>query len=422
VNGAGGRAPIDLAYILTRYPIAQETFVTGEIRFVAPLVRSLGVIGLARTAERDIRPGGIPDDAEVGWVPRAGEAEFWAGNATVAARHPGWYAGLLSVAARRGLAGNSRLRWAHRSLGVAALARRPDARRPTHLHAHFAAHGAVAAWLLSRRWGVPFSVTVHAYDIFQPNRYLERLVRDASVVVAISEFDRRHVLDAVPGANPDRIVVVHAGVPVADLAALGPAEPSRKSAEPHTVVSVGRLVAKKGMDVLIEAVGRLPRDMPIRCEIIGEGPQRGELEAMIAARGLRDRVLLGGAMTPDETRRRVAAASLFVLASRRAPSGDMDGIPVALMEAMACGTPAISTTVSAIPELIVDGRSGRLVGPNDPDALAAAIADALGSPQRLESWRAEASRTVAAGFDQATNARATLDAILRARGARPLRG
>ncbi|HYN63399.1 MAG TPA: glycosyltransferase family 4 protein, partial [Candidatus Limnocylindrales bacterium] len=320
-----------------------------------------------------------------------------------------------------GLSPRQILRWTSLLAGARAHAflQRPARPGGHHLHAHFAARGAVGANVMSRAWGVPYSMTVHAYDLFLPNPRLPALTLGAALVVAISEYDRQELLRLVPAADPERITVIHAGVPVDELRAGGPG-PQRPARERPLVVSVGRLVPKKGMDVLVRAVALLARDgIPVSCEIIGDGGERPRLEALIRKLGVEALVTLRGELLPAEARFRIAEADLFALACVRAPNGDMDGIPVALMEGMAVGTPVVSTRLSGIPELVTDDENGLLVEPGDPTYLAAAIRRLLDDRPFAHGLAVSAARTIADRFDQDANARLLLASITQARAAGP---
>jgi len=202
---------------------------------------------------------------------------------------------------------------------------------------------------------------------------------------------------------------------VAELRALVAEVPHPGRDRPR-IVSVGRLVPKKGMDVLVRAIAQLAgQGMPVLCDIIGEGPERRRLEAMTGELGVESLVRLRGALAPPDARRALAKADVVALACVRSPNGDMDGIPVALMEGMAAGRPVVSTTISGIPELITDGDSGLLVEPGDPGSLAAAIRRLLEEPSLAARLAAAGARVVEERFDQATNATRLLSAIVEAR-------
>ena len=153
------------------------------------------------------------------------------------------------------------------------------------------------------------------------------------------------------------------------------------------IVSVGRLIEKKGFSDLIEACRVLVESgCKFRCEIIGEGPLENVLHAQIERSGLRDTVTLAGAQAQAEIKRRLAAASLFVLACTTDSSGGSDNLPTVIMEAMATGLPVVSTTLAGIPEMVQPGVTGDLVSPNDPRSLARAIEQIINNPKRSREF------------------------------------
>jgi glycosyltransferase involved in cell wall biosynthesis len=161
------------------------------------------------------------------------------------------------------------------------------------------------------------------------------------------------------------------------------------------LLGVARLVPKKGLDVLLEALAVLPPDLHWRYEHVGAGPLRQALEAQAARLGLADRVAWRGALPQDEVVEAYRRADLFVLASRVAQDGDRDGLPNVLLEAGALELAAVASDLAAIPELIEDGVNGRLVPPDDPPALALALAALIIEPaMRLRLGRAARRRVL----------------------------
>jgi len=166
------------------------------------------------------------------------------------------------------------------------------------------------------------------------------------------------------------------------------------------ILSVGRMVPKKGMGDLISACRLLmTRGVRFRCVIVGEGPLRGELESQIRELGLERLVTFLGAMAHDGLVSLYGQASVFALAPHITEDGDRDGIPNVLAEAMAAGIPVVSTSVSGIPELIEDGRTGVLVGPRDPEALADAVERLLRDPALRQKLVVAARRKIEDGFE-----------------------
>jgi colanic acid/amylovoran biosynthesis glycosyltransferase len=260
------------------------------------------------------------------------------------------------------------------------------------------------AWALGRVLDKPFGFTCHAHDIFVNDHLLKEKIESAKVAVTISRFNVEYLAEKATPLARDRLKVVHCGV---DLSAL----PFRGDGrEPGLIMTVGRLDAIKGFDVLIDALGELKRaGRTLRCRIIGEGPLEQDMRAQIARHGLDGSVELTGALPQAEVRKSLYAASIFALPSVVTKTGDRDGIPVSLMEAMAAGTPSVSTRVSGIPELIDDGAEGLLVPERDPSALARALARLLDDPALGERLAVAARKKVEREFDAAREARKVLD-------------
>ncbi len=235
------------------------------------------------------------------------------------------------------------------------------ARTATRLHVHFAGEAAAWAREACRRARVPYSVTVHAADLFKPHALLDAVLRDAIAVATISEFNRQQILRAYGVATELLRMTV-------DLPGLGVPE------LPPVVLTAGRAVPKKGFDLVATVAARL--DRPARVVAFGNLPDTPGVDV----RGLRPHADVLAAM---------ATATVFVLPCRVAPDGDMDGIPVVLVEALAHGVPVVTTAVSGIPEL-VDGDVGWVVPADDAEALLMAVRAALDDP-------GEARRRGAAG-------------------------
>ena len=243
------------------------------------------------------------------------------------------------------------------------------------LHTHFAWLSGAAAWIMARLLEIPFTVTVHAFDLYSSqNDLLPLVAREADHIIAISEFNRRHI-EASGAAPPGKISVIHCGVDVEALDREPPRLKERSGSGPLRILSVGSLVPKKGHRVLIAACRRLERSgLDFECTIIGGGPDAPALRKQAGDDGRGHRIRLTGACSSPEIIEAYRRHDLFVLACQVAPDGDRDGIPVVLMEAGILGLPLLSTTVSGIPELVIHGRTGWLVPPGDDSALADAIA------------------------------------------------
>jgi colanic acid/amylovoran biosynthesis glycosyltransferase len=285
--------------------------------------------------------------------------------------------------------------------------------QPDHLHAHWATYPSTSAMLAAQRLGKPYSFTAHAHDIFLEDHLLAEKMRTAAFGVTISEFNRQYLAKKVSPVALECMRIVHCGVVPRDFAF------APEGREPGLIMAVGRLDEIKGFRHLIDACQLLAsRSVRFQCNIIGEGPLRADLQQRIDAAGLGERVTLLGARKQEEVRGWLARASMFILPSVVTSRGDRDGIPVALMEAMAVGLPVVSTRVSGIPELIEHGRSGLLSEPGDAQGLAHCVEQLLSDPAAARDMAILARRKVEQEFDIATEAAKLLAAITSARAAR----
>ena len=278
----------------------------------------------------------------------------------------------------------------------------------TRVHAHFAGMAARTVYWLRQFFGVAYSITAHANDIFTPRDFavsLEMIMRDAAAVVTVSDFSAAHLRERFPDCAP-KFHRVYNGVEP------GAFRQSDFSAEPPLILAIGRLIEKKGLAQLISACRFLAvRGRSFRCEIIGEGPLEESLAAHIAHSHLEDHVKLLGTRTQSQIVERLAAATVFALPCATEAGGGMDNLPTVIMEAMAAGLPVISTPIAGVPEMVQPGATGELVPPNEPLALADAIERIIGDQQRARQLGAAGRELAAEKFSVETNVRA-LAAIL----------
>ena len=272
------------------------------------------------------------------------------------------------------------------------LAMRWRNRGISHIHAHWAHTATSIAMHVSELLGVGFSFTGHANDLFVHRIGLTAKVRRARFVVCISEYHRQFFMTL--GGDPERLPVVYCGI---DSDRLASDQAGSKPPRPR-IVSVGRLVEKKGFDDLISACALLRDDgLDFECVIGGSGPLLGELNQSITANHLEDRVFLTGtAVLQEKLPEFLGSATVFALPCVRDKDGDMDGLPQVLIEAMLCGLPVVSTRLVGIPDLVRDGETGLLVAPRDVRGMASAIQQLISSPtlatdlgDRGQAWARE---------------------------------
>src|SRR6266446_605832 len=239
-----------------------------------------------------------------------------------------------------------------------------------HVHAHFAGLAARTAFWIDKFFGIRFSFTAHANDIFAPRNFEigpDKIVNAARLIVTETDYAARFLRGRFPD-RADRIRRLYNGL---DLAEFRRAD---FSAAPPAIVAIGRLIDKKGFPDLIHACRLLKdRGKLFRCEIIGEGPLEKELRTQIDRLDLQNCVKLLGAKPQHEIAEHLAAGTVFVLPSVIGPDGGMDNLPTVIMEAMATGLPVISTAIAGIPEMVVENETGVLVPAGDAATLARAI-------------------------------------------------
>lgn len=253
--------------------------------------------------------------------------------------------------------------------------------------------GMYGAWLLGR----PFSFTGHAADLFRDRVALEDKVRRAEFIVCISEFHREFYKSL--GARDEQLHIVYCGI---DLTHFAPPPPSdHDPRKPLRIRSSGRLVEKKGFTHLIDACKILKdREVAYECVIAGSGPLQAPLQQQIDRLGLSDLVrLTGKEIKQEEIPGFMHGGDLYCLPCAWSSDNDVDGLPQMIMEAMACGLPAISTRLVGIPDLVVHERTGLLVEPKNPTQLANAIQRLRDDPTLARRLADDGQRHLAEVFE-----------------------
>jgi glycosyltransferase involved in cell wall biosynthesis len=370
-------APRVVAYVAASLPSRSETFVYRE--FLALRERGQAVLPVSvHDPERGLGEASLHalgDEAVP--VYGAGLRRMLIDSLTELVRHPTRSAGTLALSLRdtamaRDLPPSRRIRILWQGVAALALAKRLRPASIGHLHAHMAHVPATIAMYAAHELGIGFSFTGHANDLFANRTLLAEKINRARFVACISYW-HRSFYRAIAEIPDDRLPVVRAGVDVPRCQGLERGE--RRSPR---IVSVGRLVAKKGFDILLEAIADIRRNYPdIHVEIVGEGVERAVLEAQISRLSLAHHVTLTGALRHAEVLKTLENADVFVLPCRIDPLGDRDGIPVALMEAMARGVCVVSGDLPTIRELVRPDETGVLVSPGDSSALGSALSRLL---------------------------------------------
>ncbi len=393
----------ELAYVLKGYPRLSETFILNEMLRLEELGFRLRIYALRDPKESKVHANVARIAAPVHYIPDY----FWpffrqivGANLALFLDRPRLYWRHFREAALRSLARRSSStikRFAQAGYLVQRHLRDDPA---PHLHAHFAHGPATVALYAAALTGASHSFTAHAKDIYlQEEDFLRKKLREARFVVTCTGFNRATLEGVEPAAEIHRI---YHGV---DLEMFRPRPEAPRSPEPR-ILSVGRLVPKKGFGVLVRALERLrDRGRAFRCHIVGGGPLRGALREQIRAAGLEGRVELVGQRTQEELLEYYRAADCVTLACEVQEDGDRDGIPNVLVEAAAVGVPIVSTRISGIPELIRDGETGLLVDSGDPEALADALERILGEPDLAERLARAGVERVRVEYDVLANTR-----------------
>jgi glycosyltransferase involved in cell wall biosynthesis len=282
---------------------------------------------------------------------------------------------------------------------------RRTGRKLDHLHAHFAHDPALIAYLVHRITGLPFSFTAHARDLYQvPEKVMTDRIRESNAVVTCCRANLEYLQDIAPSEQTKFSLVYH-GVNLQDFQTV--ANPGMGSvAEVPLILSVGRLVEKKGFQDLLEALFLAKKKgARFRCAIYGDGPLCQPLKQWIDEHDLAAEVVLPGDRPQHELIPAFQSATLFVLTPFQTDDGDRDGIPNVLVEAMAVGVPVITTAVAGIPELVENDQNGLLYPPHDVEGISSGITELLRDPEKRRQLGAAGSKKVKEQFDVAQAAR-----------------
>ena len=390
--------PLRVAYIMSRFPKLTETFILFEIKALEEQGVAVEIYPLWR--ER----AAIMHEEAKAYVARAHFRRLLSGRAFRAnlqflLKSPYAYLAALLL----GMKAN----WGSPRYFCGFLAAFPKAvlfaqemkrKHVTHVHAHFASHPAAAALVIHRLVGIPYSFTAHGSDLHRDVHMLREKVNEAAFVVAISAFNREKIVAECGEDARDKVRIIHCGT---DLSAFRPAPQSKQPDKSLLQLGcIGTLHEVKGQRYLLEACRILKdRGVPFRLHFVGDGPDAIELQSLSKQFGLQKAVAFHGSLTRPAVAKLLAEFDLVVAPSVPTNDGRREGIPVALMEAMACGLPVVASRLTGIPELVVDRVNGRLTPPRDSAALADALEELLTHADLRSSWGQAARKTVESRFD-----------------------
>lgn len=370
-----------VAFVLSQFPETHETFIVRELTVLEELGLDFVILSLKPCRDKVVQADArrfldrtyYPRSAGKGGFPTALAARAVAASY----RSIPWLSSPAQCAyvawAARRFAGLSR------NLGI------------THIHSHWATAPTSAAALMSRMLDIPYSFTAHAWDIYTGDGKLAAKARDARFVVTCTRANADFIRSELPTDIRDKIILNYHGIP--DEVFLVPSRREERSDGALRIAAVGRLVETKGFEFLLHALGEA--EFPFQLTIAGDGPLRGALEATCAGqRRLRGRVTFEGAVANERVFEILRGSDVFVMPSVIAASGDRDGIPNVLLEAMSVGLPVVASAVSGLPEAVMDCGTGILVPQRSPAAILSAL-------RRLHADRAWAASLGLAGRELA---------------------
>lgn len=398
-----------LAYLVSRFPKISETFILYEILELRKLGFEIDIFPLVREREEVQHPevASLTNRTHYHSVislPVVLAQLFWI------TRRPVQYFGALWNVIRGNVSSPKFLIRGLVAFLLAGLFAKEIQRSGIgHVHAHWATHPALAAYVIHRLTGLPYSFTAHAHDIYVEQSMLREKIAESAFVVTISEFNRRFLAGLYGQALVEKVDVIHCGI---DLNVFQPHETNQK-ADPFTLICVASLEEKKGHKYLIEACAQLSKKgVAFNCLLVGDGDLRPELEAMIQQYGLSAHVKLLGRQPRHRVGELLAQSHALILPSIVTSKGKMEGIPVALMEALAMEMPVIATNISGVSELVENNVTGLLVPEKDAAALAAAIETVRQDPEAAAVRGKRGRQKVVAEFDLHANTEALAERFI----------
>lgn len=364
-----------IGYILKGYPRISETFISNEILLLEQLGFSIRLFSMRHPREAFCHDSVKQIQAAVDYLPTELLLEFHRllpPNLFLAAKNPARYRKAMALAGER-FRRNRKLATLKHLLQAGYMTNHFLLNEPDigHLHGHFAHSPTSVTMFASMLSGLPFSFTAHAKDIYTSNpAQLKEKIEKARFVVTCTRHNSEF-LDQLAGPGSTPIHCVYHGI---DLQLFTQPERDTKRQPPYKLLTIARMTEKKGLPDLYLALSLLKKKgLQFEHTLIGDGDDREKILAFIDELDLQDRCRCLGTRTHTEVLDQFRQSDLFVLACRIAKSGDRDGIPNVLVESLAMGVPALSTNVSAIPEILKHGETGYTIEPENPQLMAESI-------------------------------------------------
>lgn len=390
-----------LGYILKGYPRISETFISNEILRLEQLGFKLTLFSMRLPRENFTHDSVKQIQAEVHYLPTYLGKQFFTllfPNLLLALKRPRRYGQALAIAFKRFRRTRKSATFKHLlQAGFLVNNHLGKGVEIDHLHGHFAHSPTSVTMFAATLSNMPFSFTAHAKDIYTSNKeQLREKIDNASFVVTCTGFNAEHLRSIAPESTTPIHRIYH-GI---DTTLFSSSTPQVESKPPYRLLTVARITEKKGLPTIYQALAELKkRNISFQHVLIGDGDDREKTQALIDELDLRSHCQLLGTRTHQEVLQHFSKSDLFILGCQVARNGDRDGIPNVLVESLAMGVPALSTNVSAIPELIIDGATGRTVAPEDSSAMAEAIMELLQNQQLREKVSRSGQEFVKKNFD-----------------------
>lgn len=353
-----------IAYVMSRFPLLSETFILREMDEVENQGGEIALYPLICE-----NPEVVHDEAKK-WIPRRNCISFFsfellAANFKMMLKKPATYLSTLFKVLYWNLPSP---KFFIRTLVIfpkaILTAEKLQKENVNHIHCHYATHPALLAYVIKQLTGIPYSITIHSHDIYDNHVMLEQKLKEAEILITISQFNVVYLEKLLGNWIDAKTKVIHCGINPSKFTA----RENKPKSQPFNILQIGSLHWKKGQTDLIRAAKLLTEKITdFSITIIGEGPERKNLEALIDELGVQNYIKLAGAKSQDQVRSILPQADCYI------QSSVSEGIPVSIMEALACRLPVIATGITGIPEIVIDHETGYLIPPNNPEALAKAI-------------------------------------------------
>lgn len=404
--------PTKLAYMMSRFPKITETFILREMVEMRRLGITVGVYPLQRERTKVVHPETSSFMEHACFTPWISCSIAFA-NMQSMIQHPVRYVSTFASLLRAN--------WGSGRYLIAAVLFFPKTvflgeqmKRDgiQHVHAHFASHPAMAAWVIHQLTGIPFSFTAHGSDLHRDRHMLREKVRDAQLTITISEYNRQLILSECGEESADRIHVVHCGIDPQLFPVRKQLTSFDQGRGPFQLVCIGTLHEVKGQQHLLRACSRLAEEeFDFVCHLIGDGPDLTMLQNLAGELNLTQQVVFHGRRTATEIQKLLTDIDVIVAPSVPTTDGRREGIPVVLMEGLGSGIPAIGSDLSGIPELIRPFETGLLTPPGDVDAIADALLLLATDEELRRHCATSGSELVQQQFHVGKNTRALLQLI-----------